>query len=78
MLSRLDILGETILLKVYVDDLNQAGLRLPYGTTFIRGRLYIPGRGWSGKAPRGQAITLDEKREIEEAADKIASEPRTP
>ena len=31
-LSRLGISRETVLLKVYVDDLNQAGLRLPYGT----------------------------------------------
>ena len=61
-----------------MDDLNQAGLRLPYGTTFLRGRLNIPGRGWSGRAPKGQAITLLEKREIEETAEKLALEPRTP
>ena len=30
MLARLDLLSQSVLLKVYVDDLNQAGLRLPY------------------------------------------------
>ena len=77
-LSRLGISKETVLLKVYVDDLNQAGLRLPYGTQYIRGRLYIPGRGWSGRAPDGQAITKEEKKEIEETAERLAMEARTP
>ena len=77
-LSRLGISKETVLLKVYVDDLNQAGLRLPYGTQYIRGRLYIPGRGWSGRAPDGQAITKEEKKEIEETAQRLAMEARPP
>ena len=40
--------------------------------------LYIPGRGWSGRAPDGQAITKEEKKEIEETAERLAMEARTP
>ena len=38
-LANLGILQHTILLKIYVDDLNQVGLRLPYGSIFRKGKL---------------------------------------
>ena len=44
-LANLGILQHTILLKIYVDDLNQVGLRLPYGSIFRKEKLYIPGEG---------------------------------
>ena len=72
----LGILKNKIILKVYVDDLNQARLRLPYGSKFIRGRMYVPGKGWSGRAPNGQAITREEKEDIERAAEEQSLEER--
>ena len=47
-LVKLSLSEQTVLLKLYVDDLNQAGLCLPLGTRYIKGKLYIPGQGWRG------------------------------
>ena len=63
---RLSLLQQTVLLKIYVDDLNQAGLCLPLGTRYARGKLYIPGHGWRGRASPGQALTYQERKTIEE------------
>ena len=64
-LASLGILSSTILLKIYVDDLNQVELRLPYGSIYRKGRLHIPGVDWIGKAGRGLALSRTEKEEIE-------------
>ena len=41
-LMKLDIYCDLILLKVYVDDLNQVGKCLPVRTRYIAGKLFIP------------------------------------
>ena len=54
-LMQLAIYESIRLMKVYVDDLNQVGVCLPYGTKYCKGRLYIPGEGggWRGRAIKG-------------------------
>ena len=58
-----------ILLKLYVDDLNQAGLCLPLGSKYVRGKLYIPGQGWRGRSRPGDALTYNERKQIEKEAE---------
>ena len=41
-LANLGLKDKTYLLKLYVDDLNQAGLCLPLGTWYSSGKIYIP------------------------------------
>ena len=53
-------------IKVYVDDQDQCCRCLPYGSAFIRGRLYRPDIGWTGRSWRGRAVTKAEMKEIEE------------
>ena len=57
------------LLKVYVDDLNQVARCLPVGSRYIAGKLYVPGEGWKGRSPPGQAMSATRKKEIEQEAD---------
>ena len=64
-------------MKIYVDDLNQVGLRLPYGSIFRKGKLYIPGEGWKGRATKGQAMSKEEKEALETEANLLALEDRT-
>ena len=42
-LKRLNLVA--ILLKLYVDDLNQVGECLPLGSQYKEGTLYVPGQG---------------------------------
>ena len=42
-LLRLSLSQHIVLLMIYVDNLNQAGLCLPLGTRYAKGKLYIPG-----------------------------------
>ena len=63
---KLSLSHQIVLLKIYVDDLNQAGLCLPLGTRYARGKLYIPGQGWRGRASPGQALSYQEKKAIED------------
>ena len=58
-----------MLMKLYVDDLNQAGFCLPLGTRYVRGKLYMPGLGWRGRAKPGEALTREEAKQIENEAD---------
>ena len=55
-LVKLSLSQQIVLLKIYVDDLNQAGLCLPLGSRYTRGKLYIPGQGWRGRASPGEAL----------------------
>ena len=64
-LIKLSLQEHIVLLKIYVDDLNQARLCLPFGTRYIRGKIYIPGQGWKGRAKAGDALSPEEKRSIE-------------
>ena len=56
-------------MKIYVDDLNQVGYCLPLGSRYENGKLYIPGKGWQGRARKGQAITAERMRQIETEAE---------
>ena len=56
-MSDLSLLDQISLLKVYVDDIDIAALKLPYGTQHTGGKLYIPGQGWRGRSPKGQALS---------------------
>ena len=47
-LLNLGLYEYVVLFKIYVDDHNQAGWCLPYGTLYTAGKLYIPGKGWRG------------------------------
>ena len=46
-----------MLLKIYVDDSNQAGKCIPYGTKYHKGRLYIPKVGWKGRRIVGTVLS---------------------
>ena len=65
-LVKLSLSHHIVLLKIYVDDLNQAGFCLPLGSRYARGKLYIPGQGWRGRASPGQALSYQEKKAIED------------
>ena len=64
-LANLHLLDKTVLLKVYVDDCNQAGARLPYGTQYVGGKLYLPGEGWRGRSPPGQKLSAEQREQVE-------------
>ena len=49
-LTSLNLIDRVVLLKVYVDDQNQAGWTFPYGTMYLKGKIHIPGLGWRGCA----------------------------
>ena len=67
-------IGQTVkFIKIYVDDLNQCGRCLPYGSTFLRGRLYRPSIGWTGRSWNGQAVTKEERKEIEDRGNTLFS-----
>ena len=76
-LNKLGLLDHTILLKVYVDDLNQAGYCLPTGTTYTNGALYLPGQGWRGKAPPGKALGHDQRQAIAMEAERLSTRETT-
>ena len=44
-LIQLSLYDSIRMLKVYVDDLNQVGKCLPYGTQYHNGKLFLPGEG---------------------------------
>ena len=52
-LINLSLYQSTVLLKIYVDDCNQAGKCIPYGTKYHKGRLYIPKVGLKGRRNLG-------------------------
>ena len=56
-------------MKLYVDDLNQAGHCLKFGTKYRNGRLYIPGEGWRGRSHKGHRMDKEVKIEIEREAE---------
>lgn len=56
---------DTILCKIYVDDLNQVSRILPYGTQFESGKIYIQGKGWSGRLVRDGQLSSERMSEIE-------------
>ena len=63
-LCQLSLNDQILLMKIYVDDLNQVGYCLPIGSRYTNGKLYIPGQGWRGRAARGQAIPPKRIKEI--------------
>ena len=67
-LKALGLENSVALLKIYVDDLNQAGYCLPYGSSYHNGRLYMPGLGWRGRSPPGFKMDQDTKLRIEQEA----------
>ena len=52
-------------MKIYVDDLNQAGFCLPLGSVYHHGKLFIPGKGWCGRSHKGKALSQEQKTQIE-------------
>ena len=68
-LQKLGLNDSIKLLKVYVDDLNQVARCLPVGPRYMAGKLYVPGEGWKGRSPPGQAISATRRTEIEQEAD---------
>ena len=76
-LANLHLLDKTVLLKVYVDDCNQAGARLPYGTQYAGGKLYLPGEGWRGRSPPGQKLSAEQKEQVETDAEEMFARERT-
>ena len=60
-----------------MDDLNQVARCLPVGSRYEAGKLYIPGEGWKGRSPPGQALPAARKREIELEADGMSREGST-
>ena len=75
-LMQLAIYESIRLMKVYVDDLNQVGVCLPYGTKYCKGRLYIPGEGggWRGRAIKGSKMETDQKETIKQALHDITGQ----
>ena len=72
-LQKLGLLEGIDVLKLYVDDLNQVGYCLPIGTWYQEGKMYIPGRGWTGRSQNGCGLTQEELRMIQQEADKEAN-----
>ena len=72
-MEKLSLSDQVVLMKLYVDDLNQAGYCLPIGSRYIKGKLYIPGIGWKGRSKPGQALTYLEKKEIENDCNNLNS-----
>ena len=68
-LAKLSLLDQTMLLKIYVDDLNQAGYCLPTGSKYLEGKLYIPNKGWFGRSLPGRKLTEEQKTSLETEAD---------
>ena len=68
-LLNLGLYEYVVLFKIYVDDHNQAGWCLPYGTLYTSGKLYIPGKGWRGRP--NTVIDDQTKLDIEERADNL-------
>ena len=64
-------------IKIYVDDLNQGGDVLPYGTVYSNGKLYRPGQGWTGRAHNGQRLSRIEMESIEAQSERTALEEHT-
>ena len=73
ILERVEIRKLVRFIKIYVDDKNQAGSCLPYGTKFVNGRLYRPGIGWTGKFWNGQALSRQEMDDIRIEAERLAA-----
>ena len=63
-LEKLDILKKTVLLKIYVDDLNQAGWCLPLGTFYKDGKMFVPKVGWRGRFYQGKKLSKNETEAI--------------
>ena len=61
-LEKLSLSNQIVLMKLYVDDLNQAGYCLPFGSRYVNGKIYIPSLGWKGRSEPGQALTNIEKK----------------
>ena len=59
-LIRLSLYENIVLLKIYVDDLNQAGFCLLLGTRCVRSKFYIPDLGWGGRAKLCEALSNEE------------------
>ena len=56
-----------LFVKIYVDDMNQGGRMLPYGTYYQSGKMFRRGIGWSGKSFPGTVIqkkTIETESEI--------------
>ena len=68
-LCQLSLNDQILVMKIYVDDLNQVGYCLPIGSRYVNGKLYIPGKGWRGRAAKGQALPPERLREIEQEAE---------
>ena len=68
-LTSLGLLKQTYLLKLYVDDLNQAGYCLPLGTWFKDGKIYLPGIGWRGRCRNGTRLSKEQMEEIARTAE---------
>ena len=70
-LEKLDILKKTVLLKIYMDDLNQAGWCLPLGTFYKDGKMFVPKVGWRGRFYQGKKLSKNEMEAIEVEAIRI-------
>ena len=71
-LTSLRLIDRVMLLKVYVDDQNQAGWTFPYGTMYLKGKIHIPGLGWRGRANKGDFILEQEKAQVEIESSNLA------
>ena len=70
-LINLSLYQQTVLFKIYVDDHNQAGQCLPYGTMYHKGKLYIPKVSWRGRFNKGYKIDDNLKFDIEQRAEQM-------
>ena len=64
-------------IKIYIDDLNQGYVMLPYGTYYKDGKMYRSGMGWSGRSKPGATLSPDEKKEIMERSERKAAQPHS-
>ena len=71
LLVKLSLSDQTVLLKLYVDELNQAGLCLPLGTRYVADKLYIPGVGWRGRSRPGNGLEQNEIKQIERECNEL-------
>ena len=70
-LLRLTLYSDVLFIKVYVDDLNQCGDLLPYGTWYANGKMYRPGFGWTGISYAGTKLSETEKAAIERNSNEL-------
>ena len=75
-LRRHQLIHLTEVIKLYVDDLNQVGYSLPYGTWYKDGKMYVHGKGWTGRSYNESGMTKQELTEIQTEAERLNRTPR--